>query len=206
MIRPSSRLLLIALAGFALGAAAAEQPRSQGPAITDMHGRIHHPLAEQPCEDQRRLTVLLFINTTCPIANSYAPEVLRIIADYAKRPVRFYLVHPEPGVTAEEARRHADEYGYGKQVVLLDRKHDLVKHVKATVTPQAAVLGATGEVLYLGRIDDVWADYGVRRTEPRRRDLRLALDAALAGKPIEQPRTPSIGCDIMPLDDSEDTR
>jgi hypothetical protein len=55
------------------------------------------------------------------------------------------------------------------------------------VTPEVAVVGPGGALLYRGRIDDLWSDYGKRRQEPTTRDLRAALDAALAGRPTPPP-------------------
>jgi hypothetical protein len=50
--------------------------------------------------------------------------------------------------------------------------------------------------MYLGRIDDRFPDLGVRREEPTTHELRDALDAVLAGKPVETPRTLAVGCFI----------
>ena len=47
-----------------------------------------------------------------------------------------------------------------------------------------------------GRIDDRYVDFGKQRTEPTVRELRDALQAILAGKPIAVTRTKPIGCDI----------
>jgi hypothetical protein len=58
------------------------------------------------------------------------------------------------------------------------------------------VLSPSGDVLYRGRIDDRVADFGKRRVEPTRRDLRLALDAILAGKPVQARLTKAVGCYI----------
>jgi hypothetical protein len=60
-------------------------------------------------------------------------------------------------------------------------------------------------VLYRGRIDDRVADFGKRRVEPTRRDLRLALDAILAGKPVPARRTKAVGC-YIPEDSSSELK
>ena len=66
----------------------------------------------------------------------------------------------------------------------------------ASITPQAAVLTPDGKVLYLGRIDNRVADFGKQRFQATEQDLREALDAVLAGKPVAHPFTKSIGCAI----------
>jgi hypothetical protein len=59
-----------------------------------------------------------------------------------------------------------------------------------------AVLSATGEVLYLGRIDNRIEDFDKRRTVTTEFDLKDALDAILAGKTVARPRTTAVGCGI----------
>jgi len=66
----------------------------------------------------------------------------------------------------------------------------------AYVTPQAAVLTGDGKLLYLGRVDNRVEDFGKQRLTATVFDLRDAIDAALAGKPVAHPRTKSIGCAI----------
>jgi hypothetical protein len=76
---------------------------------------------------------------------------------------------------------------------LRDPQHRLVAHSGARITPEAAVY-LKGELRYLGRIDDRFPDFGKARAEPSRRDLQLAVDALLAGRPVEVERTEAIGC------------
>jgi hypothetical protein len=70
-----------------------------------------------------------------------------------------------------------------------------------TMAPEVAILDPDGKVAYRGRIDDWYVDYGKRRGEPTRRDLRDALDAILRGAPVPNPTTKVIGC---PLPDAKE--
>ncbi|HVS08665.1 MAG TPA: alkyl hydroperoxide reductase, partial [Planctomycetota bacterium] len=94
---------------------------------------------------------------------------------------------------------HAADYGIPFRA-LLDREHRLVEHAGVEVTPEAAVLGRDGSVLYRGRIDDRWVDFGKRRPRATRHDLRDALDAILAGGPAPPSSGRAVGCYIAPLD------
>jgi len=51
-------------------------------------------------------------------------------------------------------------------------------------------------VLYLGRIDNRVEDFGKVRIQATEFDLRDALDAVLAGRPVPHPRTHALGCAI----------
>ncbi len=159
--------------------------------LTNVDGAVVTPVAE----DGRKATVLFFVMHECPVANLFAPEIGRLQAEYAARGVRSWVVYVEDDLPAAKAREHAREYGF-KAGAVLDPSHALVKAAGATVSPEAAVLSPSGQVLYLGRIDDRVAAYGKRRVEPTRRDLRLALEAVLAGRKVPDARTRAVGCYI----------
>ncbi len=90
---------------------------------------------------------------------------------------------------------HAGSFGIDCPV-LLDSRHDLSRLLGATITPEAVVTGPGGNVLYRGRIDDLYVTLGHRRYEARTHDLKDALDAVLGGRPISNPFTQAIGCSI----------
>jgi hypothetical protein len=58
-------------------------------------------------------------------------------------------------------------------------------------------VGRTGELLYRGRIDDGYAALGKKRAVVTEHDLRDALDAIAAGKPVKKAKTKAIGCLIQ---------
>ena len=159
--------------------------------VKDLAGATIQPLADSG----QRATVFFFIMHECPVANGYAPEISRVMTEYGAKGVRCFVVYVESDLVPEKARQHARDYGY-KSGALLDPRHLLVKAAGATISPEAAVFSPSGEVLYRGRIDDRVADFGKRRVEPTRRDLRLALDAILAGKPLQARLTKAVGCYI----------
>ncbi len=143
----------------------------------------------------KRAVALFFIGHDCPISNAYAPEIQRLYAQYAPQKIAFYLVYADPDITLGVATRHAKAYGYGFPL-LLDPAHQLTRKVGATVTPEAALLTPQGRLLYRGRIDDQYADYGRRREIATRHDLRLALEAVVQGRAVPHRFTRAIGCFI----------
>ncbi len=159
-------------------------------------GDMVQPLS--PASDATRGIVCIFALCDCPIANAYSPEISRIASEYKKRNFDFYFVHTDPATTIEKARKHARDYALDLKVVL-DPEHRLVRFLKAETVPEAFVLTPDLKTAYRGRIDDRNTAYGKRRAEPTRRDLREALDAIIAGKPVPNPKTPVIGCYIPPL-------
>lgn len=155
----------------------------------DPAGRTVKPLVQ----DDRRFTVLFFLTTDCPVGNRYAPEIARLAEDYGKRGVKCYAVYA--GEPAVEVRQHLETHGL-KLPAVLDPMCQLARLTGATVTPEACVLSPDREILYRGRIDDRAVKLGTMRPEARTPDLRLALDAVLAGRPVAEKFTRAIGCYI----------
>src|SRR5262249_22994853 len=115
--------------------------------------------------------------------------------EYSKRGVRFYGVHPDPDVKADDAAKHATEYHLDFSI-LLDPNHAVTRPAGIEVVPEAVVLSPRGDILYRGRIDDRYSADGKRREEPASRDLDDALKAILAGKAPPVARTKAFGCPL----------
>jgi len=159
--------------------------------LRDTAGAIHSPAEWR----SQKAILLFFVTTDCPVANSYVPEMNRIRDAYAARGVLIYAVEAETTTPEGEVARYAKDYRYGFPL-LLDPRQVLVNLSGATVTPEAVVLSPEGKVLYHGRIDNRVEDFGKQRPQATEYDVRDALDAVLAGRPVARPATKSIGCAI----------
>ena len=168
--------------------------RAQAPQPADLDGRPADPLEDA----QARAVVLFFVRGDCPVSNRYAPEIRRIHDKYAPRGVVFWLVYADGRAGAEEIRRHVAEYRYPGGV-LRDPGHVLVKLAQAEVTPEAAVFAPGRRLVYHGRIDDRYIDFGRTRPAPTRRDLEAAIEATLAGRPVPVAATRAVGCFLSDL-------
>jgi len=143
----------------------------------------------------QKAAVFIFVGVECPISNSYAPEINRIIKTYKDKGLDFYIVYSDPNLSVDDAKKHAKEFGYTCPA-LMDPQQKLLKKVNATATPEAAVVDAKGQVLYLGRIDNWYEDFGKQRYAATTHDLRDALDAIAAGKKVATPVTKVVGCPV----------
>jgi len=159
--------------------------------LADLNGR-----AISPAEDAgTKAVALVFVLPDCPICNAYIPALNRLHEEFSPRGVTLALVHADPETTTEKAKAHASEFQI-QCPVAIDAGQRWVKKAGATTAPEAAVFSARGELLYRGRIDDQYAGLGKRRTVVTSHDLRDALEAILAGKPVPQSRTEAVGCPI----------
>jgi len=174
------------------------QASAQGPASPGVRTLDDRPVDPWSVPAGTRGHVLVFTTTDCPISNRYAPELARLSAAYAARGIRFWMVYPVPGDTPERIRAHVGRFGIGLPVVR-DTLGTLVNRTGVTVTPEVAVIHASGQLVYRGRIDDRYADFGVDRPSPRTRDLDQALTQLLAGKPVVPATTRAVGCFLPDL-------
>lgn len=163
--------------------------------FTDINGTEH----ALPCKPELRGLVLVFINTDCPIANSYHPTLRRLREQFADARFDFVMIHADADLKVEAARKHRSEYEINWPVVL-DPGNKLARRVSARVTPEAIVVDAKGQVLYRGRIDDRHQTYGRKRPEPTTHDLQAALVAISQDKPVPTPENKPVGCVIRYAD------
>ncbi len=162
--------------------------------VLDPAGRPRDPFAGT----NHSAVVLIFINIDCPVCNRYAPEIQRLETRFAPSRVKFWLVQTDAEESLSRTRKHLQEFGYDIDL-LRDTRGALVRLSKAAVTPEAAVFDSKGQLVYHGRIDNRFADFGKARPTPTRRELQDALESLLAGKPVSVPHEPAVGCTIPPL-------
>lgn len=185
-MKPLTQIAQAGVAAALLAGCAAEQV---GPSLLDLDGASHAPLDVRG--DQ--VHVLIFTSHECPIANAYAPTLQELEAEWSGQSrVRLYLLHVDPDLSREQARRHARDYQL-PGTVLLDPTQAAAHACGATITPEAVVRTAQGQV-YRGRIDDQWRKLGSRAPEASRRDLREAVARALTGRAVPAPHPPAVGC------------
>jgi len=149
--------------------------------------------------DGLRARVLFFVAHDCPISNRYAPEIRRLCAEYRPRGVACVLLYPDSSLREEDRKVHQAAFGLSHLDAAPDPAHRWAARTGVTRTPEVAVVGPGGKVLYRGRIDDRYAGWLQTRPAPTRRDLRIALNEILAGRPVSVARTTAVGCYLPPL-------
>lgn len=136
------------------------------------------------------VTVVTFISTICPVSNAYDERMNAVYRDYSPKGVKFIFVNANSNEPAKAVEQHAKDVGF-EFPVYKDRGNAAADRFGATVTPESYVIDSSGTIRYHGPIDD-------NRNEARVRlaTLRAALDAVLAGKPVEVRETKAFGCTI----------
>jgi peroxiredoxin len=135
-------------------------------------------------------TVLIFIAVQCPVSNAYNERMEKLAQDYKARGINVVGINSNVTEPAADVKAHATAHNL-TFVILKDNGNRIADALGATHTPEAYFLDASNKLLYHGRIDN---NKNVAQVDSS--DLRLALDAALAGKPIEKTTAMAFGCSI----------
>lgn len=128
-------------------------------------------------------TVYVVQSVACPFCNDYAERLKKLEAKYAAKGVDFVHLYPMRAETdADKIAWHATQAFAGGQVLDADAK--ISKALTADHTPTVYVVGAAGVIAYRGAVDD-----DATGDDVTKQYIADALDAVLAGKPVETPST-----------------
>jgi thiol-disulfide isomerase/thioredoxin len=144
-----------------------------------------------------RVVVLLFVRTDCPISNRYAPAIQKLHEKFHGK-VNFWLVYPDAGETAARIRAHDEEFHLSIPA-LRDVHRELVERSHATITPESAVFDTAGKLIYHGRIDNWYEDFGRARSAPTTHELEDAIRNTLNGNATVPDHADAVGCYISDL-------
>lgn len=176
-----------------LAIASLVSPALAGEALTlpDLEGK---PVAVLDAAG-KKAAVIFFVSPYCPTSNTFGPEMNAIVKDFGGDFV-FRFVHSDTTVTDADRKQHATMMEF-TEPVLTDSAQKLAKQLGAKTTPEVVVITPDGKTVYQGRINDLYLGPTKRQREIKTHDLRDALTAILAGKPIANPKTEAMGCGIV---------
>jgi peroxiredoxin len=144
-----------------------------------------------------RALLVTFICNHCPFVKHMRAEFAAFALEYAARGLAVVAivsndldVYPQDGPDAmrEEARSLGYVFPY-----LVDADQQTARAYRAACTPDFFLFDASRRLVYRGQFDDSrpGSDRPVTGA-----DMRLAVDAVLAGKPVDADQRPSLGCNI----------
>lgn len=144
-----------------------------------------------------KATVVMFICNHCPFVKHVNGQLIQLAQDYIPKGISFVAIssndadtYPEdsPGKMKEYAQRLGYPFPY-----LYDETQEVARAYDAACTPDFFIFDSNLICVYRGQLDDSRPSNGKPVTG---KDIRDALDAILAGKPVSQRQMPSIGCNI----------
>ena len=147
-------------------------------------------------EGQRALLVM-FICHHCPFVKHIKSELAQLGRDYTARGVGIVAISSnDPAVSTDDSpeglRSMATEWEFDF-AVCYDETQAVAKSYAAACTPDFFLFDQDQKLVYRGQLDDSRPSNGKPVTGA---DLRAAIDALLAGRPVNQDQRASLGCNI----------
>jgi thiol-disulfide isomerase/thioredoxin len=150
-----------------------------------------------------KVLVIAFICNHCPTSQLYETRIKQIAEDYKDKGVAVVAIEPnnpdavllnemgytDVGDSLEDMKTRA-EYRHFNFPYLYDGETQKISTAYGpTATPHIFVFDSDRKLRYEGRVDN-----NMREPLVTKRDVRDALDALLASKPVAVAKTPSVGC------------
>ena len=141
--------------------------------------------------------LVIFLCNHCPYVIHLRAGLAQLARDYAGKSVGIVGINANNAQThpADAPERMRDEVRTAGYIFpyLYDESQAVARNYRAACTPDFFLFNAQRRLVYRGQFDDSRPGNGLPVTG---RDLRAALDAVLAGRPVAARQTPSIGCNI----------
>jgi hypothetical protein len=201
MRQKSLSVALTLLAALALVAAPSRAARVGEPAPgftgTDTNGRTHR------LSDYRgKFVVLEWQNRGCPYTHKHyaTGNMQRLEKEWTSRGVVWLtIISSAPGkqgyMTAAQANDYFGEQKAAPTAVLLDPQGTIGHLYDAKTTPEIYIINPQGTLIYEGAIDDQPTP-NPASVRNAKNYLALALNEAMAGKPVAIPATRPYGCSV----------
>ena len=143
-------------------------------------------------------TVVMFICNHCPYVIHIKDQLCDIAKKYAQQGINTIAISANdienyPQDAPDKMQTLMAKWGNPFAAYLYDETQEVAKAYLAACTPDIYLFDKDLSCVYRGRLDAATPKNDVPLTG---KDLRTALDALLASKPIIEEQIPSIGCNI----------
>ncbi|HSY03799.1 MAG TPA: thioredoxin family protein [Acidobacteriaceae bacterium] len=141
--------------------------------------------------------LVMFICAHCPFVKHVEQQLARIGVDYQKSGIGIAGISSNdaasyPGDSPASLAKQAQVLGFTFPY-LYDETQKVARAYDAACTPDFFLFDGAGKLVYRGQLDASRPGNGIPVTG---KDLRVALDAVVAGQPISADQHPSVGCNI----------
>ena len=142
-------------------------------------------------------TVVMFICNHCPFVKHVADQLAALGRDVMPLGIGVVAissndVSTHPADSPEQMVHEAEDRGYPFPY-LYDEAQEVAKAYHAACTPDFFLFDAARKLVYRGQLD---ASRPGNELPVTGADLRAAIDAVLAGRPVAAEQRPSLGCNI----------
>ena len=144
-----------------------------------------------------KASVILFICNHCPYVKFVNEQLVKLANDYISKGVMFAGISSNdvvnyPDDAPDKMKETALRLGYPFPY-LYDETQEVAKAFDAACTPDIYVFDGDQRLVYRGQLDDSRPSLQLPVTG---KDVRVALDSVLEGRPVPELQRPGIGCNI----------
>ncbi|MBD2242792.1 thioredoxin family protein [Nostoc sp. FACHB-888] len=146
---------------------------------------------------EKKALLVMFICRHCPFVKHIQQELVQLGKDYFTSDLAIVAISANdaknyPDDAPESLQAFATEQGFNF-TLCYDETQETAKAYTAACTPDFFVFDDQRQLVYRGQLDDSRPSNGKPVTGA---DLRAAIEAVLAGKPVTSDQKPSVGCNI----------
>ena len=199
-MKPFLFLIIGALLCLILASAQAEQANVLGMRVVDVDGNAHHLGSGF---DAKPISIT-FLNTHCPIARKYIPNLNELSELATQHGVGFYGVVSDPDVIFGQVKAFQQDFSISFPLIF-DSTGDLSKRLQPKITPEAFVINREDVIAYRGRIDNRFVSLGKQRTNITEHDLRDAMIAVANQQAPKSNYEKPVGCIAPKWDNAKNT-
>jgi peroxiredoxin len=150
-----------------------------------------------------KVLVIVFTCNHCPTAQLYETRIKQLAADYKDKGVTLIAIQPnnpnavrldemgytDLGDSFDDMKVRASYRNFNFPYLYDGDDQKIARLYGPAATPHLFIFDAQRKLRYQGRVDN-----NPRENLVTRKDAREAIDAILADKPLEEEKTPSVGC------------
>ncbi|MBI4970507.1 MAG: thioredoxin family protein [Candidatus Omnitrophica bacterium] len=145
----------------------------------------------------KKAVLVIFISVHCPYVKHIKHELAKLGRDYQNKDIAVIAISANDverysDDSPENLKKMAQELGFAFPVCF-DETQNVAEEYTAACTPDFFLFGKDRKLVYRGQFDDSRPENGKPVTG---KDLRAAIDAVLADKPVDSNQKPSMGCNI----------
>jgi peroxiredoxin len=146
---------------------------------------------------RKQALLVMFISRHCPYVQHVKYELARLGNDYSSAPLGIVAISSNyvadyPDDAPERLKEMAAELGLNYPICY-DETQAVARAYDAACTPDFFLFDESRRLVYRGQLDGARPRNDVPVTGS---DLRAAIDALLAGRPVDTQQRPSVGCNI----------
>lgn len=162
-----------------------------------LHDVVTNQVTSLATFSEFKVLLVMFICKHCPYVVHVKDELLRLARDYSEKEVAIVAISSNDAEAyPDDSPESLKQFAIAESlpfILLYDPSQETAKAYSAACTPDFFLFSRDRSLIYRGQLDDSRPGNNIPITG---NDLRAAIDAALADKPVSADQKASLGCNI----------